>query len=81
MNNLVIQQLLERTKQRSLLSIQLKEGRNRQIRRIAAGLGHRVIDLQRVGLAGISLDNLPEGSWRRLRQEEWQPLLNARPCA
>ena len=74
-------ELLERTKQRSLLSIQLKEGRNRQIRRIAAGLGHRVIDLQRVGLAGISLDNLPEGSWRRLRQEEWQPLLNARPCA
>ena len=74
-------ELLDQEARRSLLSLELKEGRNRQIRRVAAKLGHRVIDLQRVGLAGVSLGNLREGCWRRLERQEWQPLLEGGPCA
>lgn len=68
--------MLQRRSDRCLLEIVLQEGRNRQIRRIAALLGHPVIDLQRVAIAGLALGALPEGCWRRLRRGEWEPLLN-----
>ena len=46
------------------LKIILKEGRNRQIRRIVGSFGYKVIDLQRVSFANISLGNLKEGDWK-----------------
>ena len=59
----------------SLLEVELKEGRNRQIRRVAELLGHPVIDLQRVAIGGIRLDDLAEGCWRRLDAREWSTIL------
>ena len=59
----------------SLLEVELKEGRNRQIRRMAELLGHPVIDLQRVAIDGIHLDDLAEGCWRRLDAGEWSTIL------
>ena len=59
----------------SLLEVELKEGRNRQIRRVAELLGHPVIDLQRVAIDGIRLDDLAEGCWRRLVAREWSTIL------
>ena len=50
------------------------EGRNRQIRRTAATLGFTVLDLQRVAIGPIELDDLPEGRWRHLDQQEWRVL-------
>lgn len=50
--------------------ITLKEGRNRQIRRMAAELGHRVVDLHRTRFAGISLGRLARGRWRHLSDAE-----------
>ena len=61
--------------QRSLLEVVLQEGRNRQIRKVAALLGHPVLDLQRVAIAHLRLGPLPEGGWRRLNREEWSPLV------
>ena len=46
---------------RSLLEIELREGRNRQIRRMAEALGHPVLDLQRTAIAGLPLGDLAEG--------------------
>ena len=60
----------------SLLEVQLKEGRNRQIRRVAELLGHPVIDLQRVAIDDIQLDDLAEGSWRRLDTREWAHIVD-----
>ena len=60
----------------SLLEVELKEGRNRQIRRVAELLGHPVIDLQRVAIDDIQLDDLPEGSWRRLDTREWAHIVD-----
>ena len=59
----------------SLLEVELKEGRNRQIRRVAELLGHPVIDLQRVAIESIHLDDLAEGCWRRLDAREWGTIL------
>ena len=77
--------VLQRRSDRTLLEVVLREGRNRQIRRVADLLGHPVLDLQRVAIAGLHLGPLPEGRWRHLSRGEWQPLLEqgepTGPCA
>ena len=77
--------VLQRRSDRTLLEVVLLEGRNRQIRRVADLLGHPVLDLQRVAIAGLRLGPLPEGRWRHLSRGEWQPLLDqgelTGPCA
>ena len=55
----------------SLLKVSLREGRNRQIRRVAEALGHPVLDLQRTAISSIDLGSLPEGHWRELTRSEW----------
>ena len=54
--------------------IQLKEGKNRQIRRMVRKLRNHVTRLKRVRVAGIHLGDLPEGSWRRLTKKEVKSL-------
>ncbi len=48
----------------------LREGRNRQIRRMCEMVDLEVIDLIRVRIGPLKLDNLPEGKWRMLTPEE-----------
>jgi pseudouridine synthase len=52
------------------LELVMHEGRNRQIRRTAALLGHPVRDLQRIAIGPLGLGDLPEGAWRPLRPAE-----------
>ena len=61
----------------STLEVILREGRNRQIRRIASLLGHSVLDLQRVAIAGLALGATEEGCWRQLSRREWQGLISS----
>jgi len=51
-------------------SITLKEGRNRQIRRMVRKVGNRVAGLERVRISEIRLGDLPPGRWRYLTREE-----------
>ena len=67
---------LEWNQKHTLLEVELREGRNRQIRRIAEQLGHPVVDLQRIAIATITLGSLPEGRWRPLNKGEWRALTN-----
>jgi 23S rRNA pseudouridine2604 synthase len=53
----------------------LKEGRNRQIRRMCELVGLEVIDLLRVRIGPLLLGDLPEGRWRVLTGEERQVLI------
>jgi 23S rRNA pseudouridine2605 synthase/23S rRNA pseudouridine2604 synthase len=53
----------------------LKEGRNRQIRRMARQLGHHVSRLKRIRMANIQLGKLPPGAWRHLTEAETKQLL------
>ena len=55
--------------------IVLKEGKNRQIRRMVRKVGGHVAALQRVRVANIRLGDLAPGSWRYLRETEKQHLL------
>lgn len=61
----------------TLLELTLWEGRNRQIRRTAEALGHPVLDLQRVAIGGLTLEDLPLGQWRTLSPAEWQALVES----
>ncbi|MCP9926567.1 pseudouridine synthase [Cyanobium sp. CH-040] len=65
-----LQQLADRT----LLEVVMGEGRNRQIRRTAALLGHPVLDLQRLAIGPVGLGRLAEGEWRPLDRREWRAL-------
>ena len=53
----------------------LREGRNRQIRRMCEMVDLEVVDLIRVRIGPLKLDNLPEGKWRMLTAEERAALL------
>lgn len=59
------------------LNIILKEGRNRQIRRMAETVDLRVVDLMRVRVGPLQIGDLPEGHWRHLTPEERAALLKA----
>ncbi len=55
---------------RRQFALQLHEGRNRQVRRMVEALGRRVVALDRIGYAGLDLDGLRRGRWRRLEPHE-----------
>ncbi|UCC51256.1 MAG: rRNA pseudouridine synthase [Anaerolineaceae bacterium] len=63
-------EVLERNRNSTRLRIVLREGRKRQIRRIAAGLGHPVLHLRRVKIGPLELGSLKPGQWRRLTSQE-----------
>ncbi|NLP45870.1 MAG: pseudouridine synthase [Epulopiscium sp.] len=48
----------------------LSQGLNRQIRRMCASFGYRVVRLQRIRIMNITLKGLPVGKWRNLTKEE-----------
>jgi pseudouridine synthase len=54
----------------SLVSVTLREGQNREIRRLFARVGRQVKSLERVALGSLQLGRLPAGHFRALRAEE-----------
>lgn len=46
------------------LAVDLDEGKNREIRRLFAAVGHEVTRLHRVRFGAIALGDLPPGAWR-----------------
>ena len=59
------------------LRIVLSEGKNREIRRMLAKLGHKVMRLKRVAIGPVELDRLPKGKARRLNVQELTSLRGA----
>lgn len=59
----------------SWLEINLREGRNRQVRRMTAAVGFPTLRLVRVAIANLQLTGLLPGEWRLLTQQESTYLL------
>jgi pseudouridine synthase len=59
------------------LELVLTEGKNRQVRRMAAAVGHDVLELVRVRIGRLGLGDLAAGEWRELGEREIA-LLDAR---
>ena len=55
---------------RATIQITIHEGRNRQVRRMCALAGMKVIRLVRIKEGTLSLGRLPLGKWRYLTDEE-----------
>ena len=58
-------------------SIILKEGRNRQIRRMCEAVGYTVLGLKRVRIMNVKLGDLELGNWRDLNEQELDGLMKA----
>ncbi|HZL38525.1 MAG TPA: pseudouridine synthase [Tepidisphaeraceae bacterium] len=66
--------VVKRLRERSVLDITIREGRNREIRRIMAKLGHKVRDVVRIKLGPLTLDGLKPGQFRQLTGRELKAL-------
>jgi 23S rRNA pseudouridine2605 synthase len=60
-----------------ILEIELREGRNRQIRRMCEAVGHPVAALERIAIGPQRLGRLTEGGYRRLNTPEVDALRDA----
>ena len=70
----VVRRIRDKGGDRSILEMGLREGRNRQVRRMLAAIGHKVKELTRIKLGPLTLDRLPEGSVRELSPREVREL-------
>jgi pseudouridine synthase len=58
------------------LRLVLREGRNRQVRRMTAAVGFPTLRLVRIAVGPITLDGLQPGEWRDLSDQEKQALMS-----
>jgi len=61
-------------KNSTYLDVVLTQGRNREIRRLFARVGHKVLKLRRVGFGPLHLGRLKDGQFRPLKKSELKAL-------
>lgn len=61
------------------IELELTEGKNRQVRRMTAAIGHPTLRLLRVRIGALELGGLPSGQWRGLAASERDLLFTAPP--
>ncbi|MEZ6242053.1 MAG: pseudouridine synthase [Phycisphaerales bacterium] len=69
--------VLHQDRERTTLEITLREGRNRQVRRMLAAVGFPVKSLERVAVGPVRLRGVARGAWRELTSSEVQALRRA----
>ncbi|MCP4787852.1 MAG: rRNA pseudouridine synthase [Fuerstiella sp.] len=66
--------LMKRKGRSTFLELELREGKNREIRRLLARSGHKVINLERIAFGPLRIGYLAVGQCRELRAEEVRSL-------
>ena len=66
--------VLHTSEKKTWVEVTLREGRNRQVRRMCEAVGYRVEKLTRVRFGPLVLDDLPPGSYRPLTPAELRAL-------
>lgn len=59
------------------LELELVEGKNRQVRRMTAAIGHPTLRLLRVRIGTFELGHLPAGQWRSISADERSQILTS----
>ena len=62
--------VIKQVRKNTLVEIGIHEGKNRQVRRMFAAVGNKVIELQRVSIGEIYLGRLMEGHYRKLKRKK-----------
>ena len=69
---------IDREKDQSMVRVTIAEGKFHQVKRMVAYCGKEVVDLKRLTMGTLTLDeNLKRGEWRRLSKEELEGLLES----
>lgn len=68
--------ILESNQRGTITRITIHEGRNRQVRKMFSKIGCPVLELNRVSIGTLQLEDLPEGKYRRLTKQEMQNILS-----
>jgi len=63
-----------RSNKSTVIEMVLTEGRNREIRRMAASIGHKVLGLKRIAMGPLRLGEVPPGAYRPLEDREVKSL-------
>lgn len=63
-------EVLNRTDEKTILKLELNEGKKREVKRIFKALGYKVKYLERLSFAGITAKGLNRGEWRNLFPKE-----------
>ncbi len=58
------------------IELELTEGKNRQVRRMTAAVGHPTLRLLRVRIGSFALGDLPAGTWRAVTEPERKLILS-----
>ncbi len=59
------------------IALELVEGKNRQVRKMAAAIGHPTLRLMRVRIGNFWLGDLPVGQWKILSCGEYEEVLGS----
>ncbi len=70
-------EVLSQEEGRVVMLIVIKEGRNRQIRKMCEAVGLEVARLRRIAIGPVKMGMLKPGTWRELSTEEVRALRNA----
>lgn len=62
--------VIKEAKRSTLVEIKIHEGKNRQVRKMFAAVGHNVQELQRTAIGNLQLGRTKEGHYRKLKREE-----------
>lgn len=65
---------LKRKGRSAFLELELREGKNREIRRLLARVGHKVMHLERIAFGPLRIGKLDVGEYRELRSKELSDL-------
>lgn len=66
--------IIDISKGKALLEIEIHEGRNRQVRRMCEAIGHPIVYLKRTQVGPLQLGDLPRGEFRNLSNREVREL-------
>jgi 23S rRNA pseudouridine2605 synthase len=69
--------VLTKEENRVVLLMTIKEGRNRQIRRMCESVGLEVARLRRISIGPLKLGMLKPATWRELKPDELRAIRNA----
>lgn len=66
--------VVKQTERSAVVEIKIYEGKNRQVRKMFAAVGNKVLDLERIAIGELHLGHLKQGHYRKLTKKEIQYL-------